>query len=77
LSKIRFQDLEKVIKDFKTKGIYNANPSNDDGLTAELKFPKLLSNCIVEHTDQAAKHFIGNSFFDDIEWILKRQFPER
>ena len=71
-------DLTTLISDLKEKGIFNENPNLSDGETTKIKFPKLLSDSIVEHTDLAATKLIGQDFKAKIEWLFKpEEFPPR
>ena len=71
-------DLTMLISDLNDKGIFNKNPNLSDGETTKIKFPKLLSDSIVEHTDLAATKLIGHDFKAKIEWLFKpEEFPPR
>ena len=70
-------DLTPIINDFRRRQIFNKSPNENDGLTGQLKFPKLLSESIVTHTNLAAEKFIGENLFDKIGWVIEKRLPKR
>ena len=70
-------NLTSIISDFRRRQIFNESPNENDGLTGQLKLPKLLSESIVTHTNLAAEKFIGENLFDKIGWVIEKRLPKR
>ena len=68
--------LARILQDYKQKEIFNETPSRDDGRLDMLKFPKLLTQSVVDHTDLAATRAIGD-LMSKIEWIFCDPLPPR